>query len=223
MNKRWDTTDDIYKKYFVRSKSDRHYLWVGRISGVGVTLLAVCYAVVAIQRVLYSFLLTETAATFVGISILLGMFWRRANRWGAGSSIVVAFGVNFAGYSWTHSRLDSWEPNIVLVALLAGIVTAIGVSLITAPEPKGATDDFYRNLNTSSDPSPQGSPAGHSVDEKSLAESGRQLIFVNLFHLQQGARGVGFFRAYRVDLLGFSFGWIIAFLLIIGVFLLFRF
>jgi len=36
-----------------------------------------------INRVLYTFLLTETLATFVGISVLGGVVWPRANRRGA--------------------------------------------------------------------------------------------------------------------------------------------
>ena len=76
-------------------RPDRHYLWVGRFSGLAITLLAVVYAMFFIKRVLYSFLLTETMATFVGISVLGGIFWRRANRWGAMSSIVVAMAHQF--------------------------------------------------------------------------------------------------------------------------------
>ena len=59
-----------------RIASDRHYLWVGRISGFAITMLGVLYAIFLIQSVLYTFLLTETLATFVGISVLGGLVWR---------------------------------------------------------------------------------------------------------------------------------------------------
>ena len=45
-----------------------------------------------------------------------------------------------------------------------------------------------------------------TVDQKAVAEAGRQLILVNFLHLRGGACGVGLLRAYRVDLLGFAFG-----------------
>ena len=48
-----------------------------------ITMLGVLYAMFLIQSVLYTFLLTETLATFVGISVLGGIVWPRANRWGA--------------------------------------------------------------------------------------------------------------------------------------------
>src|SRR3970282_1327601 len=52
-------------------------------------MLGVLYALLLIESVLYTFLLTETMATFVGISVLGGILWRRANRWGAVARLVV--------------------------------------------------------------------------------------------------------------------------------------
>jgi len=213
-------TNGIHRKYFVRSQSDRHYLWAGRLSGLAITIIAVLYAIFAIQRVLYSFLLTETAATFVGIGMLLGIFWRRANRWGAASSLLTALAVNFAGYHYTHRRLDSWDPNVFLLAVVSGIIVAVIVSLLTPPEPAAAVEDFCNNLQTPSDG--KDITGKRAVDQKSVAEAGRQLILVNLLHLRQGACGVALLRAYRVDLLGFAFGWAMAVLLIIGVVLFFK-
>ena len=63
--------------------------WVG-ISGLVITMLGVVYALFLIESVLYTFLLTETLATFVGISLLGGILWRRANRWGAAGSLACA-------------------------------------------------------------------------------------------------------------------------------------
>ena len=53
------------------------------------------YAMFLIQSVLYTFLLTETLATFVGISVLGGIVWRRANRWGALASLLSRAGDQF--------------------------------------------------------------------------------------------------------------------------------
>jgi Na+/proline symporter len=84
-------TQGFYRAHLVSNRSDRHYLWAGRISGLGVVVIAVAYSLFLIERVLYSFLLTETLATYVGISIVGGLIWRRANRWGAAISLFVAF------------------------------------------------------------------------------------------------------------------------------------
>jgi Na+/proline symporter len=126
-------TEGLYRPHLVRNRSDRHYLWVGRISGVALTLLGVLYAMFLIQSVLYTFLLTETLATFVGISVLGGIVWPRANRWGAMASLLCALATNFVLYYLAGERLDRWDPNVFLAALSAGITALVVISLLTDP------------------------------------------------------------------------------------------
>jgi Na+/proline symporter len=204
-------TNNLYRKHLVRSRPDHHYLWAGRLSGMAITLMGVVYALFLIKRVLYSFLLTETMATYVGISIMGGMFWRRANRWGAMASIIAALAANFALYHARGQRLDHWDPGVFLIALLAGVVVLVAVSLLTPPEPRTNLESFYQRLET-----PTAGPA------ETAAEDGRQLILVHLLHLRRGAGGVGFLRAYHTDLQGFAIGWALALALLLGAWLLFR-
>src|SRR5687768_2802792 len=63
-------TEGLYRQRLAPNRPDHHYLWVGRFSGLVVTLIGVFYALFLIKSVLYTFLLTETLATFVGISVL---------------------------------------------------------------------------------------------------------------------------------------------------------
>ena len=128
-------TEGLYRRRWVPGRADRHYLWVGRFSGFAITICGVLYAVFLVQSVLYSFLLTETLATFVGIALVGGIVWPRANRWGALASLVVSLLVNFSLYALTRQRLDHWDPNVFLGALLAGIAALVIVSLLTPPEP----------------------------------------------------------------------------------------
>lgn len=211
-------TRNFYKKYLAPSKLDKHYLLVGRLSGVAITMIGVVYALFFIERVLNSFLLTETMATFVGISVLGGVFWRRANRWGAISSIAVAMGTNFAMYAARNQRFDHWDPDVFLTALLAGTVTLVVVSLLTPPEPHKALDSFFDRLQCPAD----GGEEWKKPDPRVVAEQGRQLILVNLFHLRRGAAGLPFVKAYWTDLKGFAIGWAIAIGLVGFAWLLFN-
>ena len=147
---------------------------------MAITLLGVLYALFLIKRVLYSFLLTETMATYVGIGILGGVFWRRANRWGAVSSLVAAMAANFTLYHARGERLDHWDPGVFLIALLTGVAVLVAVSLLTPPEPAANLESFYKRLDT-----PTAGPA------ETAAKDGRQLILVHLLHLRRGAGGVG--------------------------------
>ncbi len=201
-------TRNFYRRYLVRSAPDGHYLLVGRLSGLGITLLGVVYAVFLIKRVLYSFLLTETMATYVGVSLLGGIIWSRANRWGALASLTVSMAVNFGMYRLRGQRLDHWDPMVFGAALVAGVAALIVVSLVTRPEPVASVKAFFENLRTpATDP---GLP-------------GRALLIPNLLHLRQGAQGEPLMDAYRVDLTGLATGTLIALGMVAAVWLLFRF
>jgi Na+/proline symporter len=197
-------TEGLYRPRLAPNRPDRHYLWVGRISGFAITMLGVLYATFLIESVLYSFLLTETLATFVGISVLGGVVWRRANRWGALASLIGAIATNFALYAVTGERLDYWDPNVFLAALVVGIVALVVVSLATPPEPAQQTDSFFERLQT---PSDEG--------------AGGPLLLVNVLRLREAAGGRGW-RAFRDDLGGFALGWVTVFALLAATALLLR-
>lgn len=231
-------TQGFYRRHLVPARRDRHYLWVGRFSGIMITLLGVVYALFLIKRVLYSFLLTETLATFIGISILGGILWARANRWGALASICTALGTNFLLYYLKDQRLDYWDPDVFFAALAAGIVALIVVSLLTSAEPQTTVDYFMARLQTPSDLTPVAHPSASSAPEpeqdelqsqkltlepsRSTAEKGQQLILVNLLKLRRAACGLKFFRAYRVDLVGLAIGWALVLAMVAGVWALFQ-
>ena len=146
-------TQNLYRPYVFGGKSDRHYLWIGRISGLLITLTAVVYAILLIEKVLYAFLLTETMATYMGISIFGGIAWRRANRWGALASLAVAMTTNFGLYYFRGERLDHWDPNVFFLSLVAGAAALVLVSLWTKPEHRDSTSSFSEDCSHQQTPS----------------------------------------------------------------------
>ncbi len=201
-------TQGIFKTHLVTGRSDRYYLWVGRISGFAITMLGVVYALFLIDKVLYSFLLTETLATYMGISILGGIVWRRANRWGAVSSLLVAMAVNFSLYHSRGQRLDNWDADVFCMALIAGVVTMVVVSLLTPPEPKEKMDSFFNRLQISTDVNEEDPGSASEVEEeqKRAAANGTQSLLVNLLHIRKGAMGQSLWKAYGTDFRGFLVG-----------------
>ncbi len=194
-------TEGLYRRRLAPNRPDSHYLWVGRISGFVITMLGVFYAIYLIQSVLYTFLLTETLATFTGISVLGGILWPRANRWGALASILSALATNFILYAVTGQRLDYWDANVFLAALIVGIAALVVVSLVTQPEPADKIESFFSRLQTSSD--------------TGASSEARPLLLVNLLHPRRTAGGRGW-GAYRDDLAGFAVGWALVFALVIA-------
>jgi Na+/proline symporter len=210
-------TEGLYRRRLMPNRDDRHYLWVGRVSGFLITMVGVFYAIFLIESVLYTFLLTETLATFVGISVLGGIVWPRANRWGALASLLSSLLTNFVLYGLTGQRLDHWDPNVFLAALVVGTVALVVVSLATSPEPRAQIDDFFERLQTPSplasvDRSSQPASADRPAPQ---ASAPKPLLLVNLLHLRRAAGGLGW-RAYREDLSGFAAGWVIVVVLVVA-------
>jgi Na+/proline symporter len=225
-------TQGFYRRHLRPNLPDGHYLWVGRLSGLVIALLGVFYAVFLVERVLYSFLFSETLATYMGISILGGLIWLRANRWGAIASLVVALATNFVMYWMLGERFDHWDPNVFLTALMAGVAALVVASLVTSPEPEAAITPFMARLQTPSDAlgaagistslDHADAHSGSAEPSRQVAEQGKQLLLTNLLNLRRATCGVGFLRAYRADLVGLVIGTGLAFALVAAIWLLFR-
>jgi SSS family solute:Na+ symporter len=79
-------TYDIYQSYIAPNRSDKHYLWMGRMATVFGILVSIAAAYVAAQfnnimdfiQLVFSFVNAPLFATF-----LLGMFWKRTTGHGA--------------------------------------------------------------------------------------------------------------------------------------------
>jgi SSS family solute:Na+ symporter len=85
-------TYDIYQSYIHPGASDRHYLWVGRITTVVGIILSILAAYAATRfnnmmnmlQLVFAFVNAPLLATF-----LLGMFWKRTTGHGAFSGLVL--------------------------------------------------------------------------------------------------------------------------------------
>jgi solute:Na+ symporter, SSS family len=79
-------TYDIYQSYLAPNRSDRHYLWMGRMStlvGIAISIAAAYVAtqfnnIMDVLQLVFGFVNAPLFATF-----MLGMFWRRATGHGA--------------------------------------------------------------------------------------------------------------------------------------------
>ncbi len=148
-------TYDIYQSYIARDKSDRHYLWMGRlatifgiIASIGAAYMASKFNnIMDMLQLVFGFVNAPLFATF-----LLGMFWRRTTGHGAfygllagtfaavvfhGLSIAQGVPVGLRG-GWIspafhfHSEMGQnfW---VAIVAWTVCFLTTISISLATRP------------------------------------------------------------------------------------------
>ncbi len=144
-------TYDIYQSYFVKNKSDKHYLWVGKFITVAGILISIGTAYIArgfnnindFLQLVFSFVNGPLFATF-----LLGMFWKRTTGHGAFCGLLagtvaaaITHGVTIAeGKGGWIAELYPIRSGMGQAFIVAGIswianfVTTILVSLVTKPK-----------------------------------------------------------------------------------------
>ncbi len=188
-------TQNLYRRYWRKDATDKHYLTAGRISGVGVTGFGILFGFY-VESVLEAFLFTETIAAFMGISMFGAICWKRANRQGALASLVVSSVVFFTMTQLQFGELLKWDAWNCLVALVVGFVALVLVSLLFPPEPSTLTGPFYENLDT---PSYLDEATGK---EMPAPREGQELLIAKLGDLRLN-EGLGrFYQRFRVDLSG---------------------
>lgn len=146
-------TYDIYQSYFVKNKSDKHYLYVGKGVTVAGILLSIVTAYIArsfnnindFLQLVFSFVNGPLFATF-----LLGMFWKRTTGDGAFCGLLAGtlaaactHGLTVAegkgGWIYPAYEIHSGLGQAFIVAAISWIAnffTTILVSLFTKPKPE---------------------------------------------------------------------------------------
>ena len=162
--------ENLYKP-FVPGRSQRHYLWVARISSLGVVAGGVVFAY-RLEGVVAGLEIFWKIAPMLGIAFWLGLFWRRATSAGAWVSTLAAFGTwwltaqKFA-VEWI-AELPAAEslrfvvevvvkgelktvvslPWQMLFYLSAGLICGIVVSLMTPPVNQEKLERYFALLRT---------------------------------------------------------------------------
>jgi Na+/proline symporter len=214
-------TQNFYKKYMKPEATDKQLLHMGRISGVVLTMLGVLFALY-IENVLQGFLFIETIAAFMGIMVFGGNIWKRANRYGAISSVIASF---MAYYYLNYLNIGSWqlvykwEPDTFGWAMLIGFLVFFIVSLITKPEDQSKIDSYFDNMNRLSD-----AKVLDKDGKKPLARNyGKDLILLDFPSWFTKERWNNFAFRYREDWLGFLLAWVFVVVLVFIAWLVIQF
>ncbi len=199
-------TRNFYVRFGRPQASDKELLWVGRTSGLVLTLFGVGFALM-IKEVLQTFLFNETLPAFMGIMFMGGILWRRANRHGATASIVTAFVVYYLANHYVSGEwhlVYRWKAAPFGWAMLAGTIALILMSLLTPAEPSERINAFFENLRHSSD------TEGSAADQPGAlaADQGKDLMLYDLPGWLRPERWHRFLERYREDLVGFLLAWL---------------
>jgi len=153
-------TQNFYRRWLVRDRDDRHYLWVGRMSGLVIVIIGVWFSFqfTSVPNGLVTFFKLQA---MMGPAFWIGLMWRRATSAGAWAATLAAFGIlwatSLAGFhTWAAENLpeymiwngkfrDSWQ---IFFYLLGGFGVGILVSFVTPRTSKEKLDRVFACIRT---------------------------------------------------------------------------
>jgi Na+/proline symporter len=139
-------SENIYRVYIKPSADEKHMVFVTRVTGIVIVVLALLVAILMRSSVVRTILDYFNILSLVGISTAMGLLWRRMNTAGM-------FGCTFAAvlaFIFTRYVLDL-PPQIsrivtIGVPIAAGIVVGLVASLLTKPPSRERVDRLFTKL-----------------------------------------------------------------------------
>jgi Na+/proline symporter len=137
--------DDVYRRFARPDATERHYVWVGRASTVGLIVLAGAVSL-WLENALQAFQILLQIGAGTGLVFLLRWFWWRINAWSELAAMVVSF-VVAVYFQFVHVGvlgLAAWDPSLQLVTGV--LVTTVGwvlVTFLTAPAAPETLRSFH--------------------------------------------------------------------------------
>ena len=161
-------TNNIYKRFINVTSGESNLVSMSRITSAifGACSLGLSFAfgdMPGAMRFLWQTL------PLMGIAFFLGLFWRRANRYGAFASFggaLAAMLIGQIGFGW-HG--DAGLPRTITLFVITGTLCGVAASYLTNPESEEQLDRFYLNVNTPVIPDEK--TTFHRTSEPGRAES----------------------------------------------------
>lgn len=142
--------NDIYRRFINRRASEKHYVFISRLTSVVLMLVAAEIAFVSDSiSGLFQFLLSFTAG--IGLVLILRWFWWRVNAWselsamlasGVIASVLYLVKMKYGaeGTLWLSSQ------GILLCTVAGSTVVWLAVTFLTPPVPRERLTAFYRSV-----------------------------------------------------------------------------
>lgn len=140
-------TNSIHKRYLRLVNEEWQLLRINRVTSM---LFGICSIGLAFTfgDMPSAMRFTFNTIPLMGIAFFLGLYWRRANRYGAFASFFAALAALLVArgvFRWTG---DAGLPLTMTFFLSAGIISGILVSWLTPPEPADRLNQFFLRIKT---------------------------------------------------------------------------
>jgi SSS family solute:Na+ symporter len=139
--------DDFYRRFINDGEEDKHYVQVGRLTTVGLIILAGTVSL-WLENALQAFQILLQIGAGTGLVFLLRWFWWRVNAWSEVAAMLVSFSVAIY-FQFVHNSLG-FSPVGPTEQLLIGVaLTTIGwltVTFLTSPASTETLRNYYEKI-----------------------------------------------------------------------------
>jgi SSS family solute:Na+ symporter len=140
--------DDVYRRFFVSDRDERHYVQVARVTTFGLIILAGTVSL-WLQTAMEAFQILLQIGAGTGLVFLLRWFWWRINAWTEIAAMVISFAV--AGYfQFVHEAIGMPDFTATQQLLVGVVLTTIGwvaVTFATPPASRATLQQFYDKIH----------------------------------------------------------------------------
>ena len=135
-------SQNIYRRYINPGATEKELLRATRIAGVGIILVALVMAAMPNNSIITAVLDYANILSLVGISVVMGILWRRMNTAGMLTATLVAVTAFIA----TRYLLDMGREFTIGIPLLTGIIGGVVASLLTKPPDPEVIEQFFKKI-----------------------------------------------------------------------------
>ena len=144
----WGTSylvHDLYRRFVRPGATERHYVFVGRVTTALLMLLAALLTFV-LDSARQSFELLLSVGAGTGLIYLLRWFWWRINAWSEISAMVSSFLIAVAFF--VAGKMGAQVPSHVALLLTVGATSVVWVTvtLLTRPTDQATLVRFYQQV-----------------------------------------------------------------------------
>ncbi len=134
---------DLYRRFYVKYKSEKHYVFMGRVFTVLLMIISAFFALY-LNNSLQAFGIILQIGAGTGLIFILRWFWYRINVYSELTAMIVSFIVALAFEFIIPNNFSVEEKLIIGVAITT--ISWITVTMITPPSRMSVLQDFYKKI-----------------------------------------------------------------------------
>jgi Na+/proline symporter len=136
---------DFYRRFLMQDKSERHYVWAGRVT-TALLMIAAASLTFALDTAAESFQLILGIGAGTGLLYLLRWFWWRVNAWSEVAAMVSSFLVALGFFIAKKSGHAVPATESLIITVVTTTIIWVATAFLTPPTDRETLLAFYRKV-----------------------------------------------------------------------------